>query len=156
MRNRIAFKMYIPTKPSQYGLLFKSVNAARCPYTFACLPYCGKPDNIENAPYYIKTRSLTTSEKKGGGGDNLLYLLCLISNTMPQLEQSSLQPSTDLHHRHQQTFIIAINRPSSSPSQTSSSPSTDLHHRHLQPGGGGGGGLRSQKGLRPFNPPQNH
>ena len=35
-----------------------------------------------------------------GGGDNLLYLLCLISNTMPQLEQSSLQPSTDLHHRH--------------------------------------------------------
>ena len=36
---------------------------------------------------------------RGGGGD-LLYLLCLISNTMPQLEQSSLQPSTDLHHRH--------------------------------------------------------
>ena len=30
----------------------------------------------------------------------LLYLLCLISNTMPQLEQSSLQPSTDLQHRH--------------------------------------------------------
>ena len=36
----------------------------------------------------------------GGGGGNLLYLLCLISNTMPQLEQSSLQPSTDLQHRH--------------------------------------------------------
>ena len=36
-------------------------------------------------------------------GGNLLYLLCLISNTMPQLEQSSLQPSTDLHHRHLQT-----------------------------------------------------
>ena len=34
------------------------------------------------------------------GGGNLLYLLCLISNTMPQLEQSSLQPSTDLQHRH--------------------------------------------------------
>ena len=31
---------------------------------------------------------------------NLLYLLCLISNTMTQLEQSSLQPSTDLHRRH--------------------------------------------------------
>ena len=31
----------------------------------------------------------------------LLYLFCLISNTMPQLEQSSLQPSTILHHRHQ-------------------------------------------------------
>ena len=36
----------------------------------------------------------------GRGGTNLLYLLCLISNTMPQLEQSSLQPSTDLQHRH--------------------------------------------------------
>ena len=36
----------------------------------------------------------------GGGGTNLLYLLCLISNTMPQLEQSSLQPSTYLQHRH--------------------------------------------------------
>ena len=35
-----------------------------------------------------------------GGGGNLLYLLCLISNTMSQLEQSSLQPSTDLQHRH--------------------------------------------------------
>ena len=35
-----------------------------------------------------------------GGGGNLLYLLCLISNTMPQLEQSSLQPPTDLQHRH--------------------------------------------------------
>ena len=35
-----------------------------------------------------------------GGGANLLYLLCLISNTMPQLEQSSLQPSTYLQHRH--------------------------------------------------------
>ena len=34
------------------------------------------------------------------GGTNLLYLLCLISNTMPQLEQSSLQPSTYLQHRH--------------------------------------------------------
>ena len=43
-----------------------------------------------------------------GGGD-LLYLLCLISNTLPQLEQSSLQeqsslhPSTVLHHRHLHT-----------------------------------------------------
>ena len=37
---------------------------------------------------------------RGGGGGDLLFLLCLISNTMPQLEQSSLQPSTDLQHRH--------------------------------------------------------
>ena len=39
----------------------------------------------------------------GGGGEgrgNLLYLLCLISNTLPQLEQSSLHPSTVPHDRH--------------------------------------------------------
>ena len=28
----------------------------------------------------------------GGGGGDLHYLLCLISNTLPQLEQSSLHP----------------------------------------------------------------
>ena len=39
-----------------------------------------------------------------GGGANLLYLLCLISNTMPQLEQSSLQPSTDLRHRQTTSY----------------------------------------------------
>ena len=32
-------------------------------------------------------------------GPNLLYLLCLISNTLPQLEQSSCHQSTVLHHR---------------------------------------------------------
>ena len=33
------------------------------------------------------------------GGRGIFYLLCLISNTLPQLEQSSLFPSTVLHHR---------------------------------------------------------
>ena len=32
----------------------------------------------------------------GGGG--AIFSIC--SNTIPQLEQFSLQPSTDLHHRH--------------------------------------------------------
>ena len=31
-----------------------------------------------------------------GGGGNLLYLLSLISNTLPQLEQSSCHPSAVL------------------------------------------------------------
>ena len=34
----------------------------------------------------------------GGGGQSSLFAL-LISNTLPQLEQSSLHPSTILHHR---------------------------------------------------------
>ena len=37
------------------------------------------------------------------GGGAIFSNCCLISNTMPQLEQSSLQPSTDLQHRHLQT-----------------------------------------------------
>ena len=47
-----------------------------------------------------KHKKYKNKNKMCRGGTNLLYLLCLISNTMPQLEQSSLQPSTVLHHRH--------------------------------------------------------
>ena len=50
----------------------------------------------------IKNTKLKIKCVGGGGGSNLLYLLCLISNTLPQLEQSSLHPSTVLHHRHLQ------------------------------------------------------
>ena len=67
----------------------------------------------------------------GGGGGNLHYLLCLISNTLPQLEQSSLHP--------QQFSVIAscYRQPATTISvfsYTSTAP------------------VRSQKGLRPFNP----
>ena len=62
----------------------------------------GKKNNnkkkIKNEKY--KNKNKMCKGGGGGGGDNLLYLLCLISNTMSQLEQSSLQPSTDLQHRH--------------------------------------------------------
>ena len=82
-----------------------------------------------------------------GGGD-LLYLLCLISNTLPQLEQSSLHPSTVLHHRlllqttcynHLRLFLHLMPRKKRS-SNRLGIPSA--------------GRLRSQKGLRPFNPLQ--
>ena len=53
----------------------------------------------KNKTKKIKNKN-TKTKIKCVGGTNLLYLLCLIANTMPQLEQSSLQPSTDLHHRH--------------------------------------------------------
>ena len=67
--------------------------------------------NYKNGPCHRKTGHKNNNKKnkkikntktkiKCVGGTNLLYLLCLISNTMPQLEQSSLQSSTDLHHRH--------------------------------------------------------
>ena len=87
-----------------------------------------------------------------GGGTNLRYLLCLISNTMPQLEQSSLQPSTHLQHRHllQTTSYnhllrlhLLISRKRNHKQQQARTPPPPLD-----------GGLRSQKGLRPFNPLQ--
>ena len=43
MRNRVSFKQFNPNKPAKYGLLFKSTNSARYPYSFASAPYCGKP-----------------------------------------------------------------------------------------------------------------
>ena len=64
-----------------------------------------KNDKIKNTKIKIKCV----------GGTNLLYLLCLISNTMPQLEQSSLQPSTVLH-------------PPSTDHQLQPSPSTPPPH----------------------------
>ena len=54
MRNQISFKIYIPNKPHKYGISFKSINAARFPYTFCCMPYSGKPHDTKNAPYYVQ------------------------------------------------------------------------------------------------------
>ena len=60
-----------------------------------CQHRTGQKDNKKNK---IKN---TNTKIKCVGRTNLLYLLCLISNTIPQLEQSSLQqPSRVLHHRH--------------------------------------------------------
>ena len=72
---------------------------------------------------------------------------------MPQLEQSSLQPSTDLQHRHllQTTSYnhllllhLLISRKGKLKQQQARTPPPPPLD----------GGLRSQKGLRPFNPLQ--
>ena len=42
MRTQKLFKQFNPSKPAKYGLLFKSVNVARYPYTFILSPYSGK------------------------------------------------------------------------------------------------------------------
>ena len=60
---------------------------------------------IKNGPCHYKTGQKNNKKKKyknknkmcRGGGP--IFSICLITNTMPKLEQSSLQPSTDLHHR---------------------------------------------------------
>ena len=53
MRTQIGFKQYNPNKPAKYGLLFKSVNAARYPYNFIATPYCGKPVE-EGGNFYVQ------------------------------------------------------------------------------------------------------
>ena len=52
MRQQIAFRQYNPKKPHKYGLLLKSLNDARFPYTYKATPYAGKPSS-GNGPYYL-------------------------------------------------------------------------------------------------------
>ena len=54
MRNQVAMKQYNPNKPAKYGLLFKSLNDGRFPYTYNSLVYAGKPQQGDG-PYYINT-----------------------------------------------------------------------------------------------------
>ena len=42
MRHQIAFRQYNPNKPHKYGVLLKSMNDARFPYTYKALPYAAK------------------------------------------------------------------------------------------------------------------
>ena len=53
MQTQISFKQFNPSKQAKYGLLFKSVNAARYPHTFISSPYSGKPTE-EGGQYYIQ------------------------------------------------------------------------------------------------------
>ena len=52
MRTQIGFKQLNPSKPAKYGMLFKSVNAARYPYTFITSVYSGKPEG-NPCQYYV-------------------------------------------------------------------------------------------------------
>ena len=52
MRHQIAFRQYNPKKPHKYGLLLKSLNDARFPYTYKAAPYAAKP-TAGTGPYYL-------------------------------------------------------------------------------------------------------
>jgi len=90
MRNQINFKQYNPMMPAKYGLLFKSLNDARYPYTYNSIVYSGKPvngpgpfyiDSIENS---IKKLVTNTSSKLPLAGRNIsmdrLYTSIPIAN----------------------------------------------------------------------------
>ncbi|XP_057296188.1 piggyBac transposable element-derived protein 3-like [Hydractinia symbiolongicarpus] len=53
MRTQIGFKQYNPNKPVKYGILFKSINAARDPYNFVAAPYSGRTIK-EGGEYYVQ------------------------------------------------------------------------------------------------------
>ena len=54
MRKQIVFHQYNPNKPLRYGLIFKSLNDARFPYTYKAVPYASKP-KAGGSPYYLKS-----------------------------------------------------------------------------------------------------
>ena len=50
MRHQIAFRQYNPKRPHKYGLLLKSINDSRFPFTYKAAPYANKPENGDG-PY---------------------------------------------------------------------------------------------------------
>ena len=73
-----------------------------------------------------------------GGGGGIFSICCLISNTLPQLEQSSLHPTTVLRHRLRlQTTCYSHLRL--------------LLHLHIS--SKGKQKQQQARSLRPFNPP---
>jgi len=50
---QIGFRQYNKSKPVRYGLLYKSVNSVRFPFTFRTAVYSGKPSG-QPGPYYVR------------------------------------------------------------------------------------------------------
>ena len=58
-RGHIGLKQYNPSKPSKYGLLYRSLCDASTPYTYWTLPYAGKPDVLGSEFYVTGTDEYT-------------------------------------------------------------------------------------------------
>ena len=54
MRQQIAFSQCNPNKPHRYGLLLKSMNDVRFPYSYKAVPYAAK-HKAGDGPYYLIT-----------------------------------------------------------------------------------------------------
>ena len=54
MRQQYAILQYNPNKPHRHGLLLKSLNDARFPYTYKAVPYVAKP-KAGDGPFYLKS-----------------------------------------------------------------------------------------------------
>ena len=56
MRTGLNFKQYNRSKPAKYGMLFRSIDSARFPYTFTAVVYAGRPKqyNSDLCKYYVR------------------------------------------------------------------------------------------------------
>ena len=72
-RGRCGFKVYMPSKPGKYGVLFRSVADAEFHYIWKLWPYAGKPANPQQAPPESSFASVLelvrymTAELRGSG-----------------------------------------------------------------------------------------
>ena len=70
MWTQISFKKFDPSKPAKYGL-FKSINAARYPYTFISSPYSGEPREVGGQYYILGSEVFSTNS--GLAGRNISF-----------------------------------------------------------------------------------
>ena len=80
MRHKIAFRQYNPNKSHKYGVLSKSLNEARFPYTFKSVPYAEK-QTCGDGPYYLNS--------------TIDYVKYLVSQTKKQVNLHGKNISTD-------------------------------------------------------------
>lgn len=57
MRTGVSFRQFNKNKPAKYGLLYKSLNSVRYPYTFVTHIYSGKPKDEPNEHYVCGTEN---------------------------------------------------------------------------------------------------
>ena len=53
-RGRCPFKMYLPSKPGRYGILFRTAADANQRYFWKLWPYSGRPEVPEQAPPFVQ------------------------------------------------------------------------------------------------------
>ena len=55
MRSKLSFKQFNPLKPTKYGMLFRSINSSRFPFTYTTSVYAGRPVNypLNNCKFYV-------------------------------------------------------------------------------------------------------
>ena len=82
MRSKLSFKQFNPSKPAKYGMLFRSINSSRFPFTYTTSVYAGRPVNYpsNNCKFYVygveeTVKSLVKNLEKNAdlAGRNLSY-----------------------------------------------------------------------------------